>query len=86
MNWLMLSCKKATELIEKKLLVKLSFKEKIQLEMHKSICNACTAYEKQSKKMDELFHNHFQNIDATQPEATINEGIKKRIIDTLSEN
>jgi hypothetical protein len=82
----MLSCRKATELIEKKLLIKLSFKENVQLQLHKSMCSACTAYEKQSKKMDELFHKNIQNIDTTQPEATINEGLKKKITDTLSEN
>ena len=82
----MLSCKKATELIEKKLLVKLSSKEKIQLQLHKSMCSACTAYEKQSKKMDELFQKHFQNTDTTLAETTINEGLKKKIIDSLPEN
>ncbi len=81
----MLSCKKATELIEKKLLVKLSFKEKMQLEMHKSMCSACTTYEKQSKKLDEIFHIHFQHIDTAQPEST-HEGLKKKIKDTLPEN
>lgn len=82
----MLSCRNATELIEKKLLIKLSFKENIQLQLHKSMCSACTAYEKQSKKMDELFHKHFQNIDTTLPEATINNGLKKKIINSLPEN
>ena len=86
MNWLVLSCKKATTLIEKKLLVKLSFKEEVQLKLHKSMCSACTAYENQSKKMDELFHKHFQNIDTTLPEAMINEGLKKKIIDSIPEN
>lgn len=43
-----LSCLKATELIEKKLLFKLSVKEKLQLKMHKLMCEACTKYEKQS--------------------------------------
>lgn len=53
-----LSCKKTTELIEKKSVVALSFKEKMQLYMHKSMCDACTAYEKQSKKIDELLHQY----------------------------
>ena len=82
----MLSCRKATEMIEKKLLTKLSFKEKVQLKMHKSICDACTAYEKQSKNMDELFYKHFKNIDTTLPETTTNEDLKKKIIDSLPEN
>ena len=86
MNWLLLSCKKATELIEKKLLVKLSFKENIQLQLHKSMCSACTAYENQSKKMDELFHKHIINDDSGISGATQNEDLKKKIINTLSKN
>ncbi len=80
----MLSCKKATELIERKLLVKLSFKEKMQLQVHKSMCSACTAYEIQSKKIDELLHKQINN-DSTQKFDNIrNEDLKKRIIDNLS--
>lgn len=52
MHILFLSCLKATELIEKKLNFKLSFTEKLQLRMHKSMCDACTRYEKQSLIID----------------------------------
>lgn len=86
MQWIMLSCRKATEMIEKKLLIKLSFKQKVQLKIHKRLCDACTAYEKQSKNLDELFYKHFKNIDTTPPETTINEDLKKKIIDSLPEN
>lgn len=48
MNILLLSCLKATELIEKKLHFKLSFTERLQLSMHKIVCEACSNYEKQS--------------------------------------
>ncbi len=48
MHILFLSCHKATELIEKKMHFSLSRKEKLQLEAHKMMCNACTRYEKQS--------------------------------------
>jgi hypothetical protein len=48
MHFLFLSCLKATELIEKKLQFSLSFKEKLQLKVHKMMCDACTNYEKQS--------------------------------------
>ncbi len=66
MTFLFLSCYKATELIEKNFHFKLSYLEKIQLRMHKMMCNACTQYEKQSlilekgiSKMD----NKAPNID-----------------------
>lgn len=52
MHILFLSCLKATELIEKKLYFKLSFKEKLQLKAHKAMCDACSNFEKQSYLMD----------------------------------
>jgi len=48
MQILFLSCLKATELIEKKLHFKLSYTEKLQLKVHKMMCDACRMYEKQS--------------------------------------
>ena len=48
MNILFLSCLKASELIEKKIHFRLSLTEKIRLSIHKSMCDACTRYEKQS--------------------------------------
>ena len=52
MHILFLSCLKATELIEKKHHFKLSVTERLQLRMHKIMCNACTRYEKQSILLD----------------------------------
>jgi hypothetical protein len=52
MHILFLSCLKATELIEKNFYFKLSMREKMQLKMHKMMCNACTIYEKQSVLLD----------------------------------
>lgn len=86
MQWLMLSCKKATELIEKNLLIKLSFKEKIQLQLHKSMCSACTAYGKQSKRIDNLFQHHIQDEGNNLSGVPVNEGLKKKIMDKLPEN
>lgn len=47
-NTLLLSCLRATELIEKHLHFKLSLSEKIALRFHVSMCRACQLYEKQS--------------------------------------
>lgn len=52
MNMLFLSCLKATELIEKKLIFRLSFSERVRLKMHKAMCDACSRYEKQSIILD----------------------------------
>jgi hypothetical protein len=56
MNIFFLSCLKATGLIEKKLNFKLSLSEKIQLKMHKMMCDACTLYEKQSIALDKALN------------------------------
>ncbi len=52
MHILFLSCLKATEIIEKGLHFKLSWKDKLQLRMHKMMCDACRRYEKQSLFLD----------------------------------
>ena len=52
MHILFLSCLKATELIEKKFHFKLSIKERLQLKMHKMMCEACTKYEKHSTLLE----------------------------------
>ena len=78
MHFLFLSCLKATELIEKKLHVKLSIKEKLRLKMHKSMCNACRRYDKQSKIID----NVLKNYNSDMPHINIEElkiNIKKKI-------
>jgi len=58
MNKMFLSCLKATELIEKKLLFKLSFLEKIRLTIHKMMCDACSLYEKQTRILDKAMNRH----------------------------
>jgi hypothetical protein len=57
MNKMFLSCLKETELIEKKLHFKLTLTEKIQLKMHKAMCDACTMYERQSDILDKALVN-----------------------------
>ena len=52
LNILLLSCKKATELIEKREITPLSKKEKLQLRIHTSMCKACRSYEKQSDTLE----------------------------------
>lgn len=74
----MLSCKKATELMEKRNVVPLSFKERLQLNMHKKMCDICSMYEKQSKFIDNALTTHYKNhpVDST---ITLDESIKKKI-------
>ena len=86
MNYLMLSCRKATELIEKRTLVRLSFKEKVQLRMHKSMCDACIAYEKQSRKIDELLHKHIHDVNIDSAAILSNETLKEKIINNIHQD
>jgi hypothetical protein len=53
MNALLLSCMKATELIEKDSFFPLSALEKTQLFLHTKVCDACRTYQKQSKMIDD---------------------------------
>lgn len=68
MHVLFLSCLKATELIEKKFHFKLTLTEKIQLELHKMMCDACKTYEKQSSIIEEGIkgHPHSHKVDEEQ--------------------
>jgi hypothetical protein len=56
---LFLSCVKASDLIEKKFHFKLSFREKLQLKVHKSMCNACRLYEEHSQIIEQGIARHF---------------------------
>lgn len=69
MHILFLSCFKATELIEKKFHFKLSIIERLQLGVHKKICDVCLQYEKQSQFIENTIafqkpiESHTINID-----------------------
>ena len=77
----MLSCEKASELIEKKLNFSLGTKEKVQLFVHTKVCDACKNYEKQSAEMDSLLDAHLKPGDDTQK---LPPKVKDRIVEELS--
>jgi hypothetical protein len=81
MHKLFLSCLKATEIIEKGLNFKLSWKEKLQLKAHKMMCDACSRYEKQSLFLDnavKAFNDYETGRDIKPTKAEIKE-LKERI-------
>jgi len=78
----MLSCKKTTELIEKKSFVGLSYKEEIQLRLHTCICDSCTNYKKQSVILDNIVH-HLIHSD-NQKDLPMNNILKEKIIQSIS--
>lgn len=54
----MLTCEKATLLIEKSNLDTLSLKEVLSLKMHLAMCSTCSNYNKLSKQLDLLFEEY----------------------------
>ncbi len=85
MNILMLSCKAATELIEKKLQHPLNPVEKIQLYFHTSMCDACKSYQKQSKELEDVMSKHVKINPSSSDisKATLSSGFKDKIIRDL---
>lgn len=82
MHILFLSCLKATELIEKKFHIKLSFKERLQLFLHKMMCDACSMYEKQSAVIEKGMKKHHKH----QHEECDIEQLKRQISSNLAES
>lgn len=84
MNILMLSCRKATELMEKKLHTPLGPPEKFQLFLHKQMCDGCRLYEKQSRFIHVLFKNKGKSTNgANGQKKTLPVEVKSKIIKEL---
>lgn len=49
-----ISCRQASELVEKKLEARLPFFDKIRLKWHTLYCAACRQYEAKSAKLDDM--------------------------------
>lgn len=79
-----LSCLKATELIEKKLHFKLSYKEKLQLKLHKMMCDACTNYEKQNIIIEKAIANQEDKEEKPDQKDINLPDFKKSILDKLA--
>lgn len=80
MTFLMLSCRKATALTERKHAEPLSTSDRMRLWMHLGACAACTAYAKQSAVIDRLLVERDMAIVAPQ-----GDGLEKGIVHHLGE-
>ncbi|KOY85669.1 hypothetical protein AD998_05450 [bacterium 336/3] len=78
---ILLTCKKATELVEKKQNKRISFKENIQLKLHLWICKACAVYEKQSK----IIQSFLQKVTQKNISEKLSEESKKKILENLKD-
>lgn len=84
MNMMVNSCKKTSELIDKQQLTKLTAKEKMQLQVHKSMCKTCTAYEHQSKVIDNIINKWFKGNSKTN--VKLPEERKNKILDEIKKS
>jgi predicted anti-sigma-YlaC factor YlaD len=80
MQILFLSCLKATELVEKRLHVKLSLADRLRLKLHLTMCSACANYEKQSLTIEQGIANQIKNISTP----TDLEALKQSIIQQIN--
>lgn len=78
---ILLTCKKAAELVERKQNKRISFKENIQLKLHLWICKACAVYEKQSK----IIQNLLQKVVQKSSTEKLSEESKKKILESLKD-
>ena len=86
MNILMLSCHKATLLIEKGHARPLSFTERAKLKMHLAMCDKCTEYQKQSFIIENAIkanHQSFSNPSNFKLADTSKTRIQKEIDENL---
>ncbi len=76
------NCKKATFLIEKKLIDKITFREKIELRIHLAGCSVCRIFGKQSKMINKMVHQLFHS---SMENAKLDEGFKKDLQERIEE-
>lgn len=84
MNNLILSCKTATELVEKKQVVGLSFFERIRVSSHLFVCKACRSYEKQSLMMEKAIKRMTGSIKTEGYK--LDDKAKKKILESLKKS
>ena len=84
MKFMMLSCLKATELIEKKILFRLSQFERLKLYYHTKMCEVCAKYENQSVILHEtLKKSATEPISNDEIDEKTMDSIKKAIVKKL---
>lgn len=79
MNTIMLSCVKATQLMELREFSPLSLMEKIQLQIHVTMCSGCKNYMKQTKLINELLRRNFE----TAPDVVNTDELESTIVSKL---
>ena len=85
MDLIVLSCYKATFLIEKSYDKPLSFIDKLQLSIHLKICDKCAGFQKQSLLIENVLKHN--SIDYSNPSNfKLSDASKTRIQKVIDEN
>jgi len=86
-NIMVLSCEKASELIEKNVHFGLKPIEKVQLFVHNSMCDACRMWKKQSKDLDGALNKyiHLHPNERDLPTDSLTDEAKEKIVKKLEQ-
>ncbi len=76
------NCEKATFLIEKKLISRITFREEIELRIHFMSCSVCKLYQKQAGKINDMVHQLFKRSET---DAKLDESFKKDLQGRIEE-
>ncbi|MGF7078633.1 hypothetical protein [Mucilaginibacter sp. UYCu711] len=82
------NCKRATFLIEKKLIDRLTLREKMELRIHLYGCSVCRIFDKQSAIINKMVQQLFKssNDAAVQLDDTFKQDLQHRIEQELNKN
>ncbi|WP_154855198.1 hypothetical protein [Cyclobacterium xiamenense] len=84
MTFMLLSCKEATALIEKKAVFPLTFKEKCRLYVHVKMCVVCNLYRHQSQTIEKAL-SKWINFEGA-PEERLPAEKKAQILEKIKED
>ena len=79
-----MSCKKVTELVEKRKVIALSTMEKLQMNLHITMCQACRAYQQQSGLIDKAIDR--LHIKSSKSNKKLTPEVKEKIIKGLKKS
>ncbi|MET3977810.1 hypothetical protein ABIB62_000378 [Mucilaginibacter sp. UYP25] len=82
------NCRQATFLIEKRMLSKLTFRERIELRIHLAGCDVCTIYVKQSQKINDMVKQLLKSDTntAVHLDESFKEAMQEQIEEKLNKN
>lgn len=71
------NCRKATYLIEKQQIGRITLREKLELKIHLAGCSICKTFQRQSIVINHLVHNLFQSTE--QADVRLDEEFKRNL-------